>query len=155
MWTFVTFPRTSGSHVQNHALTPGCVSGRLKYIKDRYDEVPETQRDVEVISLDVGGMCRVDEPSIVVPLPDSGCVRLTRFQISSWIYALEAPRAERIDGCSYVRVQSWPGMLVFMTIRDRSYLLDALHMQRDVTCEIQHDVAMHNALVEADAAMQR
>jgi hypothetical protein len=153
MWDYIVY--ASEHKIQRHVLSPNCgglMGARLGYISERYGCTPETHKQLPQIHIDLGGMCFVNEPEVIVGLSDGRRVSVLKYQALSIARILRDKCPETIGDAQHVRMQSFPGLLVFLSLSDRDELIEGLELgQRDELAAGRHKKQMQSALDKANA----
>lgn len=147
-WTFVTF--SPESKVRPHALHPHAKAARLRDLKDRHGAAPVAIRSQSEVMIDLGGMIHMNAPCITI---DLGKTR----QLSVWEHhAVEVAAALRrltpvqLAGRSWFRVGSFPGIMIYLSAKDRTVVLRRLDAVADPDAGERHRAAVHEALGAAN-----
>ena len=152
-WVYLMYGNMDhdGKSLRNSICPPHFAKKRAAYVKEKYGEDPVIKK-IDSCHLDFGGMIHTDDPYISIQLGTGREFTCWSHQASFVLDAISRteskPRKPR-DGV-YFRFQSFPVNLIFLSGTDLKKIKKALISKVDAAMEQAHEVAMLEALVDAN-----
>jgi hypothetical protein len=118
-WVWVTYP--SDAHIVTHALHPGAAKARIADIRARYFREPDATKHVATVHVDYGGPIRISAPRTLIALSRGRQLSVHTEQLEWLKDTVEEQMDNRpleMGGKAWMRLRSWPGLLVYMSPAD-------------------------------------
>jgi hypothetical protein len=126
-WYLLTYePKPDQLNLVRQVVPLRLLSARIEDLHSRYGRKPDRIEWKDSIHLDVGGSIMVGEPSVDVALGKNRTVSVFKYQAPYFVVFLREATERVLGGSTWVRLSTWPGLMTYLSIRDRNKLLREL-----------------------------